>query len=74
MSQEQVENKEVSIPSKELLTLLGIIQLINNRGGFKPEEFVDVGNAYSKIYNFLVELGVIQRTTPNQSSASTETK
>ena len=55
------ENKEVSIPTKELLTVLGIIHMISNRGGFKPEEFVDVGTAYTKIYDFLVDLKVIQK-------------
>jgi hypothetical protein len=63
MSEEQT--KEVSIPTKELLTILGIIQLVNSRGGFKPEEFVDVGAAYNKIYEFLVDLNVIQKTNSN---------
>ena len=63
MSEEQT--KEVSIPTKELLTILGIIQLVNSRGGFKPEEFVDVGAAYNKIYEFLVDLNVLQKTNSN---------
>ena len=58
MSQENT--KQVNIPTKELLTVLGMIQLISNRGGFKPEEFVDVGTAYQKIYEFLVDLNVIK--------------
>ena len=60
--------KDVNIPAKELVTLLGIIQLVSSRGGFRPEEFVDVGNAYNKLYDFLVELNVINR--PNASAPS----
>jgi len=63
MSEEKT--KEVSIPTKELLTILGIIQLVNSRGAFKPEEFVDVGSAYNKIYEFLVDLNVLQKPNSN---------
>lgn len=57
-------NKEVNIPAKELLTLLGVVQLASSRGIFRPEEFADIGNAYTTVYNFLVELNVIQK--PNK--------
>ena len=62
--------KDVSIPAKELVTLLGIIQLVSSRGGFRPEEFVDVGNAYNKLYEFLADLNVINK--PNSSVQSSK--
>lgn len=62
--------KDVSIPAKELVTLLGIIQLVSSRGVFRPEEFVDVGNAYNKLYEFLADLNVINK--PNSSVQSSK--
>lgn len=57
MSQE--EQKQIQVPTKELLTLLGVIQLASNRGAFRPEEFVEVGAAYKKLTEFLADLKVI---------------
>lgn len=70
MEQNQSDQKEIQVPSKELLTVLGIIQLVNSRGGFKPEEFVDVGNVYAKLYKFLVDINVIQKTEPEKTTAN----
>jgi hypothetical protein len=55
--------KEVQIPAQELLTMLSLIQLASSRGAFRPEEFVEIGTAYQKIYSFLVALNVI--SVPN---------
>jgi hypothetical protein len=55
--------KEVQIPAQELLTMLSLIQLASGRGAFRPEEFVEIGTAYQKIYSFLVDLNVI--SVPN---------
>lgn len=53
------EQKQIQVPTKELLTLLSVIQLASNRGAFRPEEFVEVGSAYKKLYEFLADLKVI---------------
>jgi len=65
MNQETTQQKEVQIPAQELLTLLSLIQLASSRGAFRPEEFVDIGTAYQKLYSFLVDLNVIN--VPNKS-------
>lgn len=65
MDKEITQQKEVQIPAQELLTLLSLIQLASSRGAFRPEEFVEIGNAYQKLYSFLVDLNVI--TVPNKS-------
>lgn len=51
--------KQVNVPAKELLTILSSMQLASSRGAFRPEEFVEIGDAYQKLYAFLVELNVI---------------
>lgn len=66
MNQETTQQKEVQIPAQELLTLLSLIQLASSRGAFRPEEFVDIGTAYQKLYSFLVDLNVIN--VPNTKS------
>jgi hypothetical protein len=64
MSTDNQDTKQVVVPSKELLTALSSIQLASSRGAFRPEEFVEIGTAYQKLYQFLVDLNVI---TPPQS-------
>lgn len=66
MNQDKTQQKEVQIPAQELLTLLSLIQLASSRGAFRPEEFVDIGTAYQKLYSFLVDLNVIN--VPNTKS------
>jgi len=58
------EEKQIQVPTKELLTLLGIIQLASNRGAFRPEEFIEVGSAYKKLHEFLADLKVINIDKP----------
>lgn len=53
------DTKEVQVPSKELLTILGSLQIASSRGAFRPEEFSEIGHAYEKLHAFLVELNVI---------------
>lgn len=60
----QEQTRQVNVPSKELLTILSSLQLASSRGAFRPEEFVEVGSAYQKLYAFLVELGVITVNPP----------
>jgi len=63
MNEESVTQKEIQIPSNDLVTLLSLIQLASSRGAFRPEEFVDIGNAYNRLYSFLVDLNVIKGPT-----------
>ncbi len=62
---QDTQQTQVVVPSKELLTILSTLQIASSRGAFRPEEFVEIGSAYQKLYEFLVSLKVI---TP-QSSA-----
>lgn len=62
----QDNQQQIVVPSKELLTILSTLQIASSRGAFRPEEFVEIGSAYQKIYEFLVELKVI--TAPNPAS------
>lgn len=59
MDKETTQQKEVQIPAQELLTVLSLVQLASSRGAFRPEEFVEIGTAYQKLYSFLVDLNVI---------------
>lgn len=63
MTEELNTQKEIQIPANDLLTLLSLIQLASSRGAFRPEEFVEIGNAYNRLYSFLVDLNVIKNTT-----------
>lgn len=58
------EARQVSVPSKELLVILSTLQLASSRGAFRPEEFVEIGNAYQALYQFLVGVGVITPPQP----------
>lgn len=60
------EPKQVIVPSKELLTALSSIQLASSRGAFRPEEFVEIGTAYQKLYQFLIDLNVITASKADQ--------
>lgn len=60
------EPKQVIVPSKELLTALSSIQLASSRGAFRPEEFVEIGTAYQKLYQFLIDLNVITAPKADQ--------
>lgn len=62
----QDNSKQIQVPAKELLTILSSMQLASSRGAFRPEEFVEIGDAYQKLYAFLVDLNVI---TPPQPAA-----
>lgn len=65
MENQDTQAKQVSVPSKELLTILSVIQLASNRGAFKPEEFVEIGAAYQSLYQFLADIGVIAPPASN---------
>jgi hypothetical protein len=65
------EPKQVVVPSKELLTALSSIQLASSRGAYRPEEFVEIGLAYQKLYQFLVDLNVISAPQADQSANPT---
>lgn len=62
------QSKQVVVPTQELVTVLGTLQLASSRGAFRPEEFVQIGAAYQKLYEFLVSLGAI--TPPPQGNKS----
>jgi hypothetical protein len=62
--------KEIQIPAQELITLLSSVQLASSRGSFRPEEFVEIGTAYQKLYNFLVDLNVL--VAPNKDGQKSE--
>jgi hypothetical protein len=64
MSAEDDNQKQVQIPTQELLTVLSLIQLASSRGAFRPEEFIEIGTAYQKLYSFLIELNVITVPPP----------
>jgi hypothetical protein len=66
------DQKQVQVPSKELLSLLSIIQLASNRGAFRPEEFVEIGTAYNKLYEFLVDLNVLTPPLTNTEQITKE--
>lgn len=66
------DQKQVQVPSKELLSLLSIIQLASNRGAFRPEEFVEIGSAYNKLYEFLVDLNVLAAPSPSAEQTTKE--
>lgn len=55
------QSRQVVVPTQELLSILSSIQLVSSRGAFRPEEFVEVGTAYQKIYDFLTDLGAINQ-------------
>ena len=63
MTTEVNDQKQVQIPTQELLTVLSLIQLASSRGAFRPEEFVEIGTVYQKLYSFLIDLNVI--SAPN---------
>lgn len=63
MTSEVNDQKQVQIPTQELLTVLSLIQLASSRGAFRPEEFVEIGTVYQKLYSFLIDLNVI--SAPN---------
>jgi hypothetical protein len=64
MSDTDTKNtNEVQIPASEILTLLSSIQLASTRGAFRPEEFVNIGSAYEKLFSFLTDIGVLKRAT-----------
>ena len=63
MTSEVNDQKQVQIPTQELLTVLSLIQLGSSRGAFRPEEFVEIGTVYQKLYSFLMDLNVI--SAPN---------
>jgi hypothetical protein len=62
------ETKQIVVPSKELLTALSSIQLASSRGAYRPEEFTEIGTAYQKLYQFLVDLNVITPPQADQPS------
>lgn len=65
------QSKQVVVPTQELLTILGTLQLASTRGAFRPEEYVQIGSAYQKLYEFLASLGAITppQTTPPEPTA-----
>jgi hypothetical protein len=67
------EDRQISVPSKELVVILSTLQLASRRGVFRPEEFVEIGNAYQALYQFLVDIGVItpSNTASDQKSDAT---
>lgn len=58
---EQQQKSELSI--NDLHSLRAVIDLASSRGAFKPAEMMAVGQAYSKLANFLDS---IQTTTTGQ--------
>lgn len=65
---QDTQQTQVVVPSKELLTILSTLQIASSRGAFRPEEFVEIGSAYQKLYEFLVDLKVI--TPPSSAPAA----
>ena len=63
------QQKQVVVPTVDLLTILGTLQLASSRGAFKPEEFVQIGTAYQKLYEFLVGIGAINAGPTAQTDA-----
>jgi|APFre7841882793_1041355.scaffolds.fasta_scaffold20037_3 hypothetical protein len=61
--------RQVVVPTQELLSVLSSIQLASSRGSFRPEEFVEIGTAYQKIFEFLTDLGAINSSkSSNQAN------
>ena len=67
MSEEQ-QPAELTI--QDLSTLKQIIDVASQRGAFKPNEMVQVGQAYSKLEGFLNEIARQQQA--QQDAQSTE--
>lgn len=66
MSENSNNDKEIQVPSAEILTLLSSIQLASSRGAFRPEEFSSIGSAYERLFAFLTEIGVLKN--PNNKN------
>lgn len=65
MTEENKTQQEVApLQSQDLVTTLEAIQLAASRGAFRVEEFSAIGATYTRLYNFLVNSGVITPTQP----------
>lgn len=64
MENQESQARQISVPSKELISILGALQLASTRGAYRPEEFVEIGSAYQSLYQFLTDIGAIAPPTP----------
>lgn len=61
MAEEQTEAKQADLTIQDLSSLKQIIDVASQRGAFKPNEMVQVGNTYSKLEAFLDEIARQQK-------------
>jgi hypothetical protein len=54
----------------DLMLMAQIIQAVSQRGAIKPEEFVQVGNLYDRLVNFLQATGAL--SPPKSADAPTD--
>lgn len=61
MAEEQTETKQADLTIQDLSSLKAIIDVASQRGAFKPNEMVQVGQTYSKLEAFLDEIARQQK-------------
>lgn len=61
MAEEQTEAKQADLTIQDLSSLKQIIDVASQRGAFKPNEMVQVGQTYSKLEAFLDEIARQQK-------------
>jgi hypothetical protein len=67
----QAQSTSPNISIGDLVLTAQIVQLGASRGIFKPEEFAQIGDFYTRLVGFLEASGAVQRA-PTQTEAAAE--